>query len=220
MKYETIVYFIYWWSRGIISHKFCQQELSISSPNVIVNWNYMREVCAQVLLMNPVRIGGEGLHVEIDESLFVRQKANVGRVPSQQWVMGGVCRENNECFLYAVEDRSAATLNSITENSGRPGTIIITDEWRRYNNVNTIQNMNFTHLTVNHSEKFVNPASGACTNRVEGLWNIAKMENKKRWGLHRQTVDSYLCEFMWRRRNLHEDLFDAILRDIVICNPL
>ena len=93
--------------------------------------------------MNPVRVGGEGLRVEIDESLFVRRKTNVGRVPSQQWVMGGVCRENNECFPYAIEDRSAATLNSIIENSCRPGTIIITDEWRGYNNVGTIQNMNF-----------------------------------------------------------------------------
>ena len=103
------------------------------SPNVIVDLNYyMCEVCAQVLLRHPRQIGGPGLHVEIDESLFVCRKANAGRIPPQQWVEGGMCRENNECFLYAVEDRSAATLKGIMKNSCLPGTVIVTDEWRGY----------------------------------------------------------------------------------------
>ena len=43
-------------------------------------------------------------------------------------------------------------------------------------------------------------------------------EKKKRWGLHRQTVDSSanLCH----ERNLHKDLFNAAWRDIAPCNPL
>ena len=46
--------------------------------------------------MNPLRVGGEGLHVEIDESLFVLQKANVGRLPPRKW-------ENNNAFCMLLK---------------------------------------------------------------------------------------------------------------------
>ena len=83
----------------------------MSSNHTIVDWNnYMREVCAQVLLNDPSRIRGPNITVEVDESLFVKRKANVGRIPEKQWMLGGVCRETNDCILCAVPDR--------TENTG------------------------------------------------------------------------------------------------------
>ena len=41
----------------------------------------MREVCAQVLLNDPPRIGRPNTTVEVDKSLFVKRTANVGRIP-------------------------------------------------------------------------------------------------------------------------------------------
>lgn len=64
------------------------------SDETVVDWNcYLREVCAEKLMMERVCIGGDGMHVEVDESLFVLRKFNVGRAVRQQWVFGGVCRE-------------------------------------------------------------------------------------------------------------------------------
>lgn len=50
-------------------------------------------------MRNPVRIGGYGSIVEVDESIVVsRRKHNVGRIPvdqldeTRQWYFGGVVR--------------------------------------------------------------------------------------------------------------------------------
>ena len=220
LSYSSAILFIYCWSKEYTTVKFCEDELNIRHC-AVVDWNnYLREICAQALLAQPVRIGGPNLTVEIDESLFVRRKHNVGHQVREQWVFGGICRETRESFLYTVEDRSAATLIPIITDAVLPGTKIISDQWAAYNGIVNIPNRNFLHETVNHAQNFVDPVSGACTNKIECLWNIAKSRNRRRWGTHRSMIDSYMCEFMWRQRHRNTDLFDRILLDIAQCYPL
>ena len=70
LSYRQVILFIYCWSKELTSIKFCKDELYISKCAVI-DWNmYMREVCADSLLRNPVIIGGPNTIVEIDESLY------------------------------------------------------------------------------------------------------------------------------------------------------
>ena len=155
--------------------------------------------------------------VEIDESMFVKRKHEVGRMVHEQWVFGGICRETRECFLYAVPDRRAVTLMPIIRQSIRPGTQIISDCWRAYRALD--HDNSYTHLAVNHKENFVDPRTGANTQLAECNWNVAKAGNRARWGTHRQMLDSYLCEFMWRRRLPDLNPFDEILFDIALYWP-
>ena len=221
ISYQQVCLFIYAWSHEMASIDFCMRELEFGSVETAVDWNhYLREVCAEKLLRNQAFIGGDGMHVEIDESLFVRRKGNVGHRVNTQWVFGGICRETKACFLYAVPDRTENTLLPIINYSIKANTTIISDCMRSYTNISTIPNRNYTHVTVNHSQNFVDPNTRACTNTVESMWCKAKVRNKRHWGTHKSMLDSYLCEFMWRQRFAGNDPYEAILNDIVESNPL
>ena len=200
---------------------FCKRELGIFSDSTIVDWNsYLREVCAETLISKPISIGGKDMSVEIDESLFVRRKYNIGHSVSQQWVFGGICRETKDAFLYSVENRSEEVLLPAIKHSIKPFTTIISDEWKGYKNIFNIEGMSYRHITVNHTKEFINKETRACTNMVESMWAKAKLRNKKQWGTHKTMLDSYLCEYMWRKRLANNDPYEQILKDIVEVYPL
>jgi len=145
-------------------------------------------------------IGGEEIVVEIDESKFYNPRTNDPRTNAKVgWVFGGVERTaERRIFIERVEDRSADTLLEIIRRRVRPGSIILTDCWRAYNNIQT--QLGLQHFRVNHSRTFVDPRTGAHTNTIEGTWRglklaipqIQRAEDK---------IDSYLLEFVWRRKN-------------------
>ena len=119
--------------------------------------------------------------------------------------------------MVVVSDRSKNTL--ITRYI-RPGTTVISDEWRSYNN--DIGISGYTHQTVNHSVNFVNPTTGTHTNRVEGFWSCTKRMMRKQ-GVMSTSSDlfpTYLLEFLWRRRFGARDLFEVILEHIGEQYPL
>lgn len=137
--------------------------------------------------LNPdFRLGGDGIVVEIDEAKFGRRKYHRGRVVEGIWVFGAIQRATDETqrrmFMLPVSDRSSATLIPLITKWIKPGkyiffileSIIMSDGWASYIGISDIPEMNYTHLVVNHSENFVDPVSGACTNQIEGNWRWAR----------------------------------------------
>lgn len=114
-----------------------------------------------------------------------------------------------------VQQRDAATLLPIIQAHTAPGTIIHSDQWAAYNNVQSLPSVSL-HQTVNHSVEFVDSTTGAHTQNVESYWNRSKTKIKRMKGCHAEMLPSYLDEFMWRERHgkTASEAFTSIIRDI------
>ena len=56
----------------------------------------------------------------------------------------------NRTLLFVVPDRKQSTLRSIIERYVAPGTMVFSDQWRAYIDLNG----RFTHFTVAHNKRF------------------------------------------------------------------
>jgi hypothetical protein len=57
------------------------------------------------------------------------------------------------------------------------------------------------HQTVNHSENFKDPVTGAHTNNIECTWHCLK-KSKRKSGFAKTLIAGYFAEFIFRRKYL------------------
>ena len=98
--------------------------------------------------------------------------------------------------MQVVPRRDAATLLPVIQHL-HPGTIVHSDKWAAYNQVQQLPNIQ-QHSTVNHSITFVNPATGTHTQNIESYWNHMKTMFKCMKGVHEDMLTSTL----WQCRTL------------------
>ena len=70
----------------------------------------------------------------------------------------------------------------------------------------------YEHLTVDHSQNFVDPGTGAHTQGIENTWWGVK-RSYPRTGTSKELFESYLQEFM-SRKHYGENPFGNILKHI------
>ena len=212
-----IVRFFYLWTTDarieIITH-----ELDISKKTVIDWSNFMRDVCQSYVRDWQTPIGGRDPSgqrkiVEIDESLFFKTKYGVGRRKERQWVFGGVERgDPGNCFFVCVEDRTRETLLSAIHENILPGSIIVSDEWRAYNDIPQMPDCDFIHWTVNHSQNFVNPTNElAHTQTIENTWGRLKRTYRRLNGTSEQLFESYIFQFIFQSHYRYPSMFGNLL---------
>ncbi|GFW18360.1 putative isxo2-like transposase domain protein [Trichonephila clavipes] len=140
----------------------------------------------------------KGKIVEIDESLFGKMKYGKGKPVNGQWVLGGVERNSNKCFVRVVPNQTKEELLSVIKEWVVPGSIINLDCWKAYN---CLLHEGYQHLQVNHSLTFMDPKTGAHTNSIEGTCSAIKGRVGQRCTLNlsRAETSSRWCGVVVRR---------------------
>ena len=190
---NRILFAAYLWL-GKASHAQISTFTGISEQATTDYMRHFRQLVADSLDDIDFVIGGEGIKVQIDESKFGKRKYHRGHRVDGVWIIGGVEKTpERKLFLRIIESRDAITLRKIIMRHVRCGSIIITDCWRGYLN---LEELGYTHLSVNHTENFVNPLNGACTNDIEGkILECSKGVNsteKQNLRLHEEFMVIYL----------------------------
>ena len=148
-----------------------------------------------------------------------------GRRPRREkWVLGLFDTQYVPArpYLQLVGRRNAATLLDITQRQVQPGSIVCTDQWAAYRQMQ--RRLGLHHRTVNHSLHFVDPVTGVHTQHAESNWSASKEKFKKMKGNRNPNfLIDYLHESMWRRwyGDPHpNECFQRLLQDIAEQNPL
>ncbi|GFX32412.1 mitotic-spindle organizing protein 2A [Trichonephila clavipes] len=205
---------------GRCPQKYAVADLGVGSHTAVDWYNFCREVCIHVLIRDSCKIGGVDAIVEVDESKFGKMKYGKGRPVNGKWVFGGTERNSSKCFFRVVPCRTKECLLAVIKEWVLPGTTNISDCWASYN---CLKDEGFQHLKVNHSLTFVCPVTGAHTNSIEGSWSGIKRFLGNTTHRTEDMFDSYLHEFLWRRKNSHSvenEVFKAFLADVASSPPL
>ncbi|CAN7974879.1 unnamed protein product, partial [Ixodes persulcatus] len=189
--------------------------------DVLCDWkNFIREAVADELASRPP-LGGVGEVVQVDESLFRgKLKYNRGRLlagDNGPWIVGLISDSTGELRLFEVKRRNRRTLHAIVARNVYPGTTVVTDKWKGYDDLWTVPNelghMVLNHLTVNHSENFVDPETGAHTQKIESAWTALKQDLLKRGkGTSKTLLPSHLTWYWWNSINGRTRCRDPFLR--------
>lgn len=100
-------------------------------------------------------IGGEGVIVQIDESVISKKKYGRGKkvraTRIEKWVLGMYDTAQKVGIVLYVVRRNKATMVPLIQTHVKQGSIIWTDQWAAYKG---LHKLGYTHCTVNHSRKF------------------------------------------------------------------
>jgi len=192
---------IYFWANDY-SNTITSHETNISEHTISSIFHQLKNCCYQTINCDEFpKIGGPDDIVEIDETMFSRRKNHCGRILNAQWIFGGISRNNNLIFLEEVPDRKANTLFQYITKNIEYGTLIISDMWAGYNIIDKQPHPQpYPHQYVNHSENFIDPITGANTQKCERMWREFKEKKKRYQGIPRKDVDLYTAEFKWRNK--------------------
>jgi transposase-like protein len=109
--------------------------------------------------------------------------------------------------MQSVAKRDAATPLPIIQKMVQPGSIVYSDEWRAYRQIQP--KLGLQHETVNHS-------TGVHNRSIESYWVKTKYKFKVMKGVRFDALPSYLDERMWRDRwgTTTKDAFYYLCRHI------
>lgn len=205
---------VYFWSMDIIQSKVAYQANTKSNKTVGVWFKKLSKLTKKILIFNNSleKIGGLNRLVQIDESKFSKRKFEVGRTVRSPWIVGFIDVETREVRFVETFYRDADTLRRLIGLYVAEGSIIVTDCWAGYRN---LESLGMTHMTVNHSTNFVDPITGANTQLIECTWGVYKRKFRSRGIKHWCNINDYFIEFMFRIR-FGNEVFEKIMENLYL----
>ncbi|KII74594.1 hypothetical protein RF11_16204 [Thelohanellus kitauei] len=200
--------------KSIYSNCWCKKYLSKKDcGNIKAHNDILRQALSKAYKR---KLGDQESRLKLTNANSGKNKHHRGHPVSGAWVLdGGERTRQRRLFLVEVSDRTANTLMSVITTHVLEGSTIFTDCFSSYRNFHSIYNK----LTLNHSQTFRDPNTGACTNSIEGTWSALKYtisprnrtnsldENSK---MILPVLDDFLAEFQWRRKH-SENLWSGLM---------
>ncbi len=189
-------------TRHGVAAKEIERQLGVTYKCAWRMCHELRKLMASADYRGP--LGGEGKHVEIDETLVggKSQLRGFGSRLYKKTMVFGMIERDGKMRVGPVPDDRIDTLQPIIEGNVRPGTTITTDGHPSYNDLSR----NFEHGVVRHNIKeYVRGKHH--TNSIEGHWSLFKravrgthvhISSKHAW--------KYVSEFSYRHNMRHSHL--------------
>lgn len=197
-------------TRHGVAAKEVERQLGVTYKCAWRMCSELRKLMASADYRGP--LGGEGKHVEMDETLIGgRQTRRVRRAKgTNKTMLFGVVEREGKLRAGPVPNAWMDTIQNVVRENVKPGTVVSTDDWPGYNDLHYL---GVTHGSVNHSAKeYVNGIHH--TNTIEGHWGHFKRAVK---GTHvhisAKHMWKYVAEFTYRRnfRHSHAVMFDRLV---------
>ena len=171
-----IVLFVNHYFSHIWDQRIMLECLKLSS-RTLIDWQSFFSKVTDTWFNKKDSIGGEGVEVEINETLIVHHKFNRGHVLKKLWLFGGIEKLSKQRFVVALngptgDKRNSATLLPLIEKYIKLGSIIYSDAWLVYKSICSL-GLRSKHFFINHSENFVT-SEEIHTLTIERFWHDTK----------------------------------------------
>jgi transposase-like protein len=161
-------------------------------------------------------VGGKAKNMHASQ----RAKKIQGRGKVGKQIVIGIRQRNGDlCFFHADDITSGTLARYIRENVSQDVDVIITDEFKAYNNA--VGELKPRHKTVNHGGGVYVDGS-THTNTVESAFSLLKRGIMGTWhNISAKHLPAYLDEMTFRfNRRKRSDLFVDTLRYMITADPL
>lgn len=199
-------------TRHGVPAKELQRQLSV---NYKTAWRIGQQIRDYLALVDGnAPIGGDGKHVEIDETLVGGKRPGTnkrGRAAEGKTIVLGMLERDGSVMTKIIDDVKRSTLERHVITNVKKGTTISTDELPSYG---LLALRGYKHGSVNHkADEWVRGEHH--TQSLEGFWSLLKRAIK---GTHvhvsRRHLSRYLGEFEFRWNLKHDPaaMFPLLLK--------
>ncbi|KAH1015959.1 hypothetical protein HUJ04_007258 [Dendroctonus ponderosae] len=185
-------------------YAFMCNEMKLTTRTMSDWFSIIREVFIFWAHLHSTQIGGENEVVEIDQSYVgngdrkrTEKKHSRALVIEGQWIFGGIQRSDGQFFIASVENQTSATFRQIIQEKIRPGSIIVSHDWRASD---WLSEEDYRHLKTNHSLSFVDPVRVDHPHNHLYRWSQAKKLIPKVGSKVKEHFLGYMCEALFMKR--------------------